>query len=89
MSEPAPLQLAEIRWTFRRIFTYLLTAIAAGLVGFVIHRLEDPEALKWIGLALVLLIAVVALLYLAGATATDLARLAAAVQAGRSPGGSQ
>lgn len=82
----APLQLAEVRWTFRRWFTYVLTAALCGLLAFVVHRLTDPTALKVIGLALVAQIALSQLLYLAGATATDLARLAAAVKSAASPG---
>jgi hypothetical protein len=80
------LPLAEVRWTFRRWYTYAITAVVCVLLGFIIHRLTDADALKFIGLALVALLALVQLTYLAGATVTDLARLAAAVKAGKSPG---
>lgn len=79
--DTAPLQLAEVRWTFRRWYTYLVTAVVCGLLAFVVSRLEDPTALKVIGLALIAQIALSQLLYLAGATVTDLARLASAVKA--------
>jgi cytochrome bd-type quinol oxidase subunit 1 len=80
MDAVAPLPLAEVRWTFRRWYTYVLTGVICALLAFVVHRLQDPAALKVIGLALVALIALSQLLYLAGATVTDLARLAAAVK---------
>lgn len=79
MSDAAPLQLAEVRWTYRRWYAYVLTAVLAALVGLVIWRLDDPVALKTLGLALCALIALLALLYMAGAVTTDLARLMAAV----------
>lgn len=78
MADGAPLQLAEVQWTFRRWYAYVLTAVLAGLVGLVIWRLDDPAALKALGLTLCGLIALLALLYMAGAVTTDLARLAAA-----------
>ncbi len=74
------LVLPEVRWTFRRYYSYGLTVLLAGLVGLVIWRTEDPRALMWLGLSLVAVIAIVALLYLAGATATDITRLTAAVR---------
>jgi len=83
MSDAPPLQLAEVQWTFRRIFAYALTGVLAALVGLVIWRLDDPTALKVLGLALCALIALLALLYMAGAVTTDLARLAAAVKSSR------
>lgn len=81
----APLQLAEVQWTWRRWFTYVLTAVLAALVAYLISRLDDPGALKAVGLALCGLIGLGQLLYMAGAVVTDLARLAAAVRAGKSP----
>lgn len=82
----AGLPLAEVQWTWRRIYTYLVTAAACGLLAWIIHRLTDPQALKAIGLALIAFMSLAQLFYLGGATITDLARLAAAVKAGASPG---
>lgn len=85
MDAAAPLPLAEVRWTFRRWYTYVLTAVICALLAFTIHRLQDAGALKVIGLALVAQVALSQILYLAGATATDLARLAAAVKSAATP----
>lgn len=86
MAENAPLQLAEVQWTWRRWYIYALTIVLVGLVGFVIHSLTDPSALKVIGLALVGLIAFGQFLYMAGATATDIVRIVAAWKSGRPAG---
>ncbi len=75
----------EVRWLYRRIFTYGASlANAAGLM-MVIGRLDDPGALKWIGLGLIGSNVVLGGLYLAGATVTDWAKLAAAAR-GRDAG---
>ncbi|MGH6909337.1 MAG: hypothetical protein ACREEG_04050 [Phenylobacterium sp.] len=46
----------------------------------IIWRLDDPSALRWLGLALIGANVVMATLYLAGATVTDWAKLAAAAR---------
>lgn len=89
MSDAGPLQLAEVRWTWRRIFSIGLTVALVGLLVLVITRLSDPGALKAIALALAGLIGLVALLYIAGATTTDVARLIAAARAAPSSGAPQ
>jgi hypothetical protein len=73
----------EVRWLFRRIYTYAATVLNSAGVGAIIMRLEDPAALKWLGLALIGTNIVMATLYLAGATVTDWAKLAAAARSGR------
>ena len=73
---PAP----EIRWLWRRVYTYAATLLNSFGVGATIWRINDPQALKWIGLALIAGNVVVATLYLAGATVTDWARLARAAR---------
>ncbi|MDB5476477.1 MAG: hypothetical protein JWP49_1988 [Phenylobacterium sp.] len=75
-------QLIEVRWLWRRIYTYAATLLNSAGVAGVVWRLHDPQALKWIALALVGANVVVATLYLAGATVTDWAKLA---HAARSP----
>lgn len=77
MSERPPF---EVRWVYRRIFTYAASLANAAGVGAVILRLDDPAALKWLGLALVGANVVLATLYLAGATVTDWAQVAAAAR---------
>ena len=70
----------EVRWLWRRIYTYAATLTNSAGIGLVIWRLEDAAALKWLGLSLVGTNVVMATLYLAGATVTDWAKLAAAAR---------
>ncbi len=72
------LRTVEVRWLWRRIYTYGATLLNSAGIGAVIWRLNDPGALKWIALALVGANVAMATLYLAGATVTDWAKLAAA-----------
>ena len=70
----------EVRWLYRRLFTYGSALVNSVGVMAVIWRLEDATALKWIGLALIAANVVLGGLYLAGATVTDWAKLAAAAR---------
>ena len=70
----------EVRWLWRRIYAYAATLLNSAGVGAIIWRLDDPVALKWLGLALIGANVVMATLYLAGATVTDWAKLAAAAR---------
>lgn len=81
-----PVILPEVRWTYRRWYTYGLTVVAAVLVACIIFRLDDPRALMWLGLALCGVIVLLALSYLFGATATDVVRLTAAARGGQAAG---
>ncbi len=81
MSEPRP--PIEARWFFRRIYTYAASLLNFGLLAAVVCRLQDPAALKWLGLALIGANVVLGTLYLAGATVTDWAKLVAAARAAR------
>ncbi len=74
-----PPALPEVTWVWRRVFTYCLTLICALLLAFIIHKLADVPSLRAIAFCLVGLIALQSLLYIAGATVTDLVRLARAV----------
>lgn len=65
----------EVRWLYRRIYTYVVTVLNCAGVGAIVWRLHDPSALKWLGLALIGANVVTATLYLAGATVTDWAKL--------------
>lgn len=75
--ETAPV---EVRWLWRRIFTFVSAAMAYALLALVIWKTSDAGSLKWIGLGLIVLIAVGHAIYLTGATVTDWARLAAAAR---------
>ncbi|MFN3585752.1 hypothetical protein [Phenylobacterium sp.] len=72
----------EVRWLFRRIYTYAATLLNSAGVMAIVWRIDDPAALKWIGLALIGANVVMATLYLSGATVTDWAKLAAAARRG-------
>lgn len=76
-------QTVEVRWLWRRIYAGAATLLNSGGVAAIIWRLNDPDALKWLGLALVGANVVMATLYLAGATVTDWAKLAAAARGPR------
>lgn len=73
----------EVRWLWRRIYAGVATLLNSAGVAAIIWRLKDPDALKWLGLALVGANVVMATLYLAGATVTDWAKLAAAARGPR------
>jgi hypothetical protein len=70
----------EVRWLWRRIFSFAATVLNSAGVGAIIWRLDDPATLKWLGLALIGANVATATLYLAGATVTDWAKLAAAAR---------
>ena len=69
---------AERGWFWRRSFTFAATAINLALVALIVWKVNDPSALKWLGLALIASNAVLAGLYLAGASVLDYAKLAGA-----------
>lgn len=72
----------ESRCVWRRIYTYGATLLnSAGVIGVVL-RINDPNALKWIALALIGANVAMTTFYLAGATVTDWAKLAAAARGG-------
>ena len=73
-------ETVEVRWLWRRIYAYAATLANSAGVGAIIWRLDDPQALKWLGLALIGANIIMATLYLAGATVTDWAKLAAAAR---------
>jgi hypothetical protein len=70
----------EVRWLWRRIYTYAVTVLNCAGLSAIVWRLSSAEALKWLGLALIGANVVVATLYLAGATVTDWAKLAHAAR---------
>lgn len=71
---PAP-RLAEVKWTWRRLYSFGLAAACLWLIRMIIVRPQDVGQLQGLGLALCGLIALVTLVYVAGALATDIARI--------------
>ncbi len=69
---------AERGWLWRRSYTYAATAINLLIVAAAVWKLNDPSALKWVAIALIVSNIVVAGLYLAGASVLDYAKLAGA-----------
>lgn len=69
---------AERGWLWRRSYTYAATAVNLLFVGVIVWKLDDPGALKWIAIALVVSNIIMAGLYLAGASVLDYAKLAGA-----------
>ncbi len=80
VAPPPEQDLPEIQWLWRRVYTYGLTVILAALFGVIIWRTKDAATLKLFGEILAGLIALQSLLYLAGATCTDITRLVKAVE---------
>ena len=75
----------EISWKFRRRFAFGFTVLNSGFVAAIIWKLTDPSALKWIGVCLIGSNVILAALYMAGATGTELARIFAAGRSGAEP----
>lgn len=65
----------ELQWFWRRLFTFLFTGVNSAALGFIVLRLDDPDAMKWIGLGLIFANIMLAFVYMAGATLVDLTRL--------------
>ena len=68
---------AEITFTWRRIYAFSTLILTTILVGMVIAKLVDPDALKWVAIGLLADRVIVAGFYLGGASLVDWARLAA------------
>lgn len=75
----------EISWKFRRRFAFGFTILNSLFVAAIIWRISDAKALMWLGLGLILSNVTLAALYMAGATGTELARIAAAGRSGTAP----
>jgi len=80
MRAAAP-NLADVRWTWRRVFALVVVLTNGGLLWSIVGRLADPAALRSIAHALIASDALAALLYMAGATTTDVMRLVTAWKA--------
>ncbi|PZR32276.1 hypothetical protein [Caulobacter segnis] len=70
----------EVSWKFRRIYTYAVLLISHGLLFFLVHRLIEARPLLIIAILLIAENVAMGLVYLAGATVTDLRKLTVAVR---------
>jgi hypothetical protein len=75
---------AERGWLWRRSYTYAATAINLLFVGLIVWKVDDPDALTWVAIALIASNIIMAGLYLAGASVLDYAKLAGAWKSGKS-----
>jgi uncharacterized membrane protein YfcA len=67
--------IKEVQWFWRRLFTFLFVGINTATVGWIVLKVDDPDALKWVGLGLIFANIMLAFVYMAGATLVDLTRL--------------
>ncbi|MCA2971878.1 MAG: hypothetical protein INH43_25455 [Acidobacteriaceae bacterium] len=67
--------IKEAQWFWRRLFTFLFTGVNSLAVATIVWKIDDPGALKWIGLGLIFANIMLAFVYMAGATLVDLTRL--------------
>jgi len=65
----------EVKWFWRRLFTFLFMGVNTVTVGWIVFKVDDPDALKWIAMMLVFADILLAFVYMAGATLVDLTRL--------------
>ncbi len=65
----------EVQWFWRRLFTFLFTSVNSLAVAAIVWKIDDPGALKWIGLGLIFANIMLAFVYMAGATLVDLTRI--------------
>jgi hypothetical protein len=65
----------EVQWFWRRLFTFSFTSLNSGFIAAIIWKMDDPHALKWLGIGLIFANVLLAFVYMAGATLVDLTRL--------------
>jgi len=65
----------EVQWFWRRLFTFLFMGVNTVTVGWIVFKVDDADALKWIAMMLVFADILLAFVYMAGATLVDLTRL--------------
>ena len=71
--------IKEVQWFWRRLFTFLFVGINTATVGWIVLKVDEPDALKWIGLGLITANILLAFVYMAGATLVDMTRIKAEV----------
>ena len=69
---------AEIKFTWRRIYAFATLILTTILLGLIIAKMVDPDALKWVAIGLLADRVIVAGFYLGGASLVDYAKLASA-----------
>jgi hypothetical protein len=67
--------IKEVQWFWRRLFTFLSTGINSAALIAIVFKINDPDALKWIGVSLIFGNIMLAFVYMAGATLVDLTRI--------------
>jgi len=65
----------EVKWFWRRLFTFLFMGVNTVTIGWIVFKVDDPDALKCIAMMLVFADILLAFVYMAGATLVDLTRL--------------
>lgn len=65
----------EVQWFWRRLFTFLFMGVNTVTIGWIVFKVDDADALKWIAMMLVFADILLAFVYMAGATLVDLTRL--------------
>lgn len=86
MSNKPPFVVPEVSWTYRRIFTYAVLLISHAILLYTVHRLIEARPLLIIAVLLIAENVAMGLVYLAGATVTDLRKLTVAVRGHQSEG---
>lgn len=49
-AQPEP----EGNWTYRRVYTYIATAVGLGLLAWIILKLNGPRELMWVAIGLII-----------------------------------
>ncbi len=75
----------EVKWFWRRLVVIGVLIVSFALIAMIITRTHDAQALRWLGSGLIILSGLTLIAYITGATATDFARLAAALKSGTAP----
>lgn len=86
MSTPDPLPLAEARWLWRRLYVYVVSGLAWGLLAWAVGR-APVEALPVLAHGLMILLGVTMVLYLVAPSAQQLVSLLAEMRLRLATGG--
>ncbi|MBN8529957.1 MAG: hypothetical protein J0M36_12090 [Caulobacterales bacterium] len=86
MSTPESLPLAEARWLWRRLYVYVVSGLAWGLLAWAVGR-APVEALPVLAHGLMILLGVTMVLYLVAPSAQQLVSLLAEMRLRLATGG--
>lgn len=75
--------MPEVKWGWRRLYIFLVTAALLAPVYWVTYRTTDIETAKMIARYAMWLVGLYAMLYVAGSTSTDITGLVAAFRTTR------